>query len=265
MIANITAPLAIGQASDYYTLRAASGFGSASVALVKWDRPGFHGVKIPKSFWRERIMRLTVGVKAADSATYETKRRDLQAALDTPRAGNTLFKFTTQGGLLVQSYAHLNTAIQAPFYPGEVTIGEFRIELVAEDPLFYSQTLTETDVTIKLPFGTGSGVVANAGNAAVYPVIRILGAVTDPIITNTTTGKTVSLTGITIAAGEYIDIDMFNETVVDQAGASKYSYLLDDTFFTLEAGNNTITISGTAGGSGDRKITASFRSGYIGI
>ena len=54
MIANITSPLAIGQASDYYTLKEAEGFGSASVEVVKWDRPGFHGIKTPRAFWRER-------------------------------------------------------------------------------------------------------------------------------------------------------------------------------------------------------------------
>ena len=261
MIANFTAPLVMGQSSDYYVLRSAEGFGSASIELVKWDRPGFHGIKIPKAFWRERVVRLVIGVKASDSATYETKRRDLQAVLDTPRAGNTLFQFTTQGGLSLQFYAHLNTAIQATLNSGEVTIGEFRVELVAEDPLFYAQALTATDIL----FSAGSGVINNAGNAAVYPIIRIAGSITDPVITNTTTGKTVSLAGITIASSGYIDIDMLNETVVNELGVSKYEYLDYDEFFTLGAGDNTITISGTIGGSGNRKITLSFRDGYLGI
>jgi len=73
MITNITAPLAIGQSSEYYTIKQAEGFGSGGVEVVKWDRPGFHGVKTPRAFWRERIIRLVIGVRAPDSATFEQK------------------------------------------------------------------------------------------------------------------------------------------------------------------------------------------------
>ena len=261
MIANITAPLAIGQSSNYYTLKEAEGFGSAGVEVIKWDRPGFHGAKTPRAFWRERIMRLIIGVRSSTSADYETRRRALQAAFDLPRDGLTWLKFTTQGSLALQTQVQLNAQIQAPLRGGEVTIGDFRIELIAEDPVFYSQTQTATDIT----FASGSGVVANAGNSPIYPVVRVHGAVTDPVITNTTLGKTVSFTGLTIPAGEYIDIDMLNETVINQASVSKYEFINSDDFWWLGEGNNTITISGSVGGSGNRKITVTFRAGYIGI
>lgn len=261
MIANITAPLAIGQASDYYTLKEAEGFGSASVEVVKWDRPGFHGIKTPRAFWRERIMRLIIGVRSSTSADYETRRRALQAAFDTPRNGLTWLKFVTQGSLSLQTQVHLNSEIQAPLKGGEVTIGDFRIELIAEDPVLYSQTQSTPEIT----FAAGSGAVTNAGNAAVYPVVRVHGAVTDPVITNTTLGRTVSFTGLTIGAGHYIDIDMLNETITDDLGVNDYSYILLDDFWWLAEGSNTITISGTVGGSGDRKIVVTYRSGYIGI
>ena len=261
MIANITLPIAIGQASDYYTLKSAEGFGSGEVEVVKWDRPGFHGIKTPRAFWRERIMRMVVGVRSSTSADYETRRRALEAAFDTPRDGLTYLKFTTQGGLAVQTQVHLNAQIQAPLNQGEVTIGDFRIELIAEDPLFYSQTLNVPEIL----FSAGSGVINNTGNSSVYPTIRVYGSVTDPVITNTTLAKTVSFTGLTIAAGHYIDIDMLNETVLYDGITNYYSYLLLDNFWWLAEGNNTITISGTLGGSGDRKIITTYRSGYIGI
>jgi hypothetical protein len=261
MIANITAPIAIGQASSYYTLTGAEGFGSGGVEVVKWDRPGFQGIKTPRAFWRERIMRMVVNVRADTSALYETKRRDLEEAFDTPRNGLTLLKFTTVSGLSLQSYCHLNSEIQSPFVTGEVTIGNFRIELIAEDPIFYSQTLTETDVT----FAAGSGNITNSGNSSVFPVVRVHGNVQNPVITNNYLGRTVSLGGYTIGAGRYIDIDMLNETIVDETGVSVYSYVDQDDFFWLAKGSNTVTISGTVGGSGYRKATFSFRSGYLGV
>ena len=261
MIANITLPIAIGQSSEYYTLREASGFGSAGVEVSRWNRPGFHGIKTPRAFWRERIMRLIVGIRAADSATYESKRRDLMAAFDLPRDGLTLLKFVTQGGLSLQCYVQLNAQIQAPFRAGEVTIGDARIELIAEDPLLYSQSLTTQDIT----FVAGSGNVNLGGKAPVYPTIRIHGNVTDPVITNTTLGKTVDFSGLTVPAGEYVDIDMLNETVSNQSGVSVYEYVDADDFWWLQEGNNAVTISATVGGSGYRKITVSHRVAYLGI
>lgn len=261
MIENITSPLTIGQSSSYYTLKEADGFASANIEVMKWARPGFHGIKTPRAFWRERIMRLIVGVRSSTSADYESRRRALQAAFDTPRDGLTWLKFATPGGLSLQTQVHLNSEIQAPLKAGEVTIGNFRIELIAEDPVFYSQTEDDDDIT----FAGGSGVVANDGNAAVYPVIRIHGSITDPVITNTTTGKTVSFTGLTIAAGRYVDIDMLNETIKYDDDTNYYSYALLDDFWWLDEGNNTITISGSIGGSGDRKVTVTYRDGYLGI
>jgi len=261
MIANISLPIAIGQSSDYYTLKEADGFASAALEVVKWDRPGFHGIKTPRAFWRERIMRMIIGCRSSTSADYETRRRALEAAFDFPRDGLTWLKFTTQGGLALQTQVQLNAQIQAPLNAGEVTIGDFRIELIAEDPLFYSQTQSVPEIT----FAAGSGVVNNAGNAPVYPVIRVHGAVTNPVITNTTLGKTVSFTGLTIAAGHYIDIDMLNETVTYDGITNYYAYINADDFWYLFEGNNTITISGSLGGSGYKKIVLTYRAGYIGI
>lgn len=261
MISNITNPITIGQSSSYYTLVGAEGFGSGGIEVVKWNRPGFHGIKTPRAFWRERVMRMVINVRADTSATYESKRRELEAAFDFPRNGLTLLKFETTGGLSLQAYCQINAEIQAPLNAGEVTIGDFRIELIAEDPLFYSQTLTETDIT----FTAGSGVVTNGGNAPTYPTIRVHGNVTDPVITNSTLGRSVSLSGHTISAGHYIDIDMLNETIKDEAGLSIYPYVNSDDFFWLASGGNTIVISGTVGGSGYRKSTLSFRNAYLGV
>jgi len=261
MIANITLPIAIGQASEYYTLKEADGFASAALDVVKWDRPGTHGIKTPRAFWRQRALRLDVGIRSTTSADYETRRRALIAAFDTPRDGLTWLKFSTQGGLALQTQFHLNSEIQAPLKQGEVTIGEARIELIAEDPVLYSQT----QYAPELLFSAGSVVISNGGTAPVFPVVRIYGSVTDPVITNTTTGRSVSFTGLTIPAGHYVDIDMANETVLYDGITNYYQYILLDDFWWLAEGNNTITITGTLGGSGDRKIVVTYRAGYLGI
>jgi len=251
----------MGLNSEFYSIKHAEGFASAGVEVVKWNRPGFHGIKTPRAFWRARIMRLIIGVKAPTSAIYEQKRRDLQEAFDFPRNGLTWLKFVTVGGLELQTKVQLNSQIQAPLLAGHVTIGDFRIELVAEDPIFYSQTETETDIT----FASGSGTVTNSGNSPVYPAVRVHGNVLDPSILNSGLARTVSLSGVTIGAGSYYDFDMLNETVEDEVGVNKYSYVDSDDFSWLAKGANSIVLGGTPGGSGFKKVTFTHRDGYLGI
>jgi len=260
MISNITAPLAMGLNSDYYTIREANGFSSAGVSVSKYNRPGYHGIKIPRAYWRERIMSLIIGIRASDSATYEEKRRDLQEAFDCPRNGLTWLKFTTTGGLALQIQVQLNSGIQAPLQAGEVTIGTARIELIAEDPIFYSQTENEEDIT----FASGSGTINNGGNAPVFPSLKIHGNVENPSVENVGLGMTISFT-TTITAGSYYDIDTLDEIVEDETNTSQYSNINEDDFFYLKKGDNEITLDGTPGASGYKKVTFTFRDGYLGI
>jgi len=62
-----------------------------------------------------------------------------------------------------------------------------------------------------------------------------------------------------------MNIDMENETVIKNDLTNLYSYINSDDFWWLGKGNNTINISATLGGLGDKKITISYRIGYLGI
>lgn len=255
--------LTMGQTSSYYTIKEAYGFDSADLEIVRFERPGFHGEKIPRAFWRARVMRLLIGIKSTTIADYNTKRRALLNAFDLPRSGLTTMQFTTTDDLDLQCDVQLAGKIDAPLLRGEVTMArEVWIPLIAEDPNLYSQTLSQDDIT----FAAGSGIVNNGGNTPTYPTIRVYGDVSGTIaITNTTLGATVSFSGLSLGAAEYMDIDMLDETVVKNNGDNLYEYIVSDDFWWLAEGDNTITISATVGGSGDRKITLSYRDTYVGV
>ena len=254
--------ITIGQSSGNYKIREALGFGMADVEIVKHERPGYHGSKVPRALWRARTMRVLVGVKSSTISDYNIKRRALLAALDLPRDGLSTMLLTTTDDLDLQCDVQLAGKVDAPLLRGEVTIGNIWVPLISPDPNFYSQTEDDDDIT----FVAGSGVISNGGNAPVYPVIRVHGDVSGAItITNTTLSRTVSFTGLSLATGEYMDIDMLNETVTKNDDTNLYSYINADDFWWLGEGNNTITISATVGGSGNRKITVTRRAGYIGI
>jgi len=254
--------LSMGLSNANYTIKEAQGFGTADVEIVRYERPGFHGSKVPRAYFRARTMRLRVGIKSTSASDYASKRRALLKAFDLPRDGLSLMTFTTSESLTLQCYVQLAGGVEAPLLAGQVTMGEVWIPLIAPDPLFYSQTLTETDIT----FAAGTGTINNTGDASVFPDVRAHGNISDAIvIENNTLGRTLSFDGLSLDDSEYIDIDMEDETVTKNDTSNQYSYIDSDDFWWLAEGNNVINLSATLGGGGDKKITVSYRLGYLGI
>ncbi len=93
---------------------------------------------------------------------------------------------------------------------------------------------------------TASADVNNPGTASASPVVTIAGAITNPVITNVTTGQTLGLT-MAVGTGEsvIVDCERFKAT---KAGVSVVS-ALGDAFLTggfrLEPSVNAITVAGT--------------------
>ncbi len=94
----------------------------------------------------------------------------------------------------------------------------------------------------------------NSGDVPTWPTIRLYGPGTDPTIENETTGKVIALTeggGISMDAGDYIDIDMQTATVTwyDATDGSTTSIIetLSDVseFWPLAIGGNTVHITMT--------------------
>lgn len=166
-----------------------------------------------------------------------------------------------------------NQSGQTPLYSQGV-YQRTAIELVAHDPTFYDPTLQTATLTntsfgsgftvpMPVPFSVGSSVmgvsqgVTYAGDWLSYPVIRLTGPMTDPVVRNTTTGEVLDFTGASIPAGDYWDIDLSYgaKTVTDAAGGNQISTLSDDsdlaTFHLAAADDaspslsNTITVSAT--------------------
>ena len=116
---------------------------------------------------------------------------------------------------------------------------DLAIEFLAANPALLG---ADQSVTIT----TASADVINPGTAPVNPVVTIVGAITDPVITNGTTGQTLGLT-MAIGTGEsvIVDCDRFTAT---KGGVGVVSALSDAFLaggFALAPGINLITIAGT--------------------
>lgn len=111
------------------------------------------------------------------------------------------------------------------------------------------------------------------GNWLSYPRIIIHGPITDAVITHEQTGYKLDFTGITISSGEYYEIDLEENSIVDQDGVNKIADLSTDSdlaeFAILPApdvsgGINTFSITGTSvDASTDIEII--FYKRYLGI
>lgn len=90
----------------------------------------------------------------------------------------------------------------------------------------------------------GSATVVNAGNTDAYPLIRIYGPVTEPVLDNNTQGKSLAFTGLTLVAGEYLEIDTRAKTILLNSDPtnSRYDKLAFPTsqWWTLSPGNNIV-------------------------
>lgn len=148
------------------------------------------------------------------------------------------------------------------------------VQLKAPDPTFYKSSIEDIlfalgggsdtmEVPTTIPMTVGASSIDSIysvnyeGTFKTYPSIRIKGAITDPVIENTSTGLKLDFTGVTIAAGDYYDIDLrFGyKTVVDSNGDNQISKLVSESSdlvdFAIEPaptvpnGNNSIRVTGT--------------------
>lgn len=145
--------------------------------------------------------------------------------------------------------------------------GPYEIGVSVDCALPYSENLTQLAPAVP-------GTVINLGNRPTYPVWQIYngtGANLAFTLTNTTTGDKFTfndaLPGCAdIAAGEYVEIDTFRNSVTKVAGAVLTNVaagvqMVDSDFFLIPPGSNTITCvasTGSIGASSKALINASW-------
>lgn len=158
-------------------------------------------------------------------------------------------------------------------------VARVELQLLATDPRLYSPTLGSSEVsaastasvgstfdqTFGLSFGgaitPGSVTVTNGGSYAAPATYRITGPVTDPVVTNNTTGESFSLT-VTLASGTYVDVDTLTRTILYQGSTNYYSKLdSGSTLFDLAPGANELRLTRT--GSDAATLTVYHRDTYL--
>lgn len=269
--------LTIGEYQTGYLLGNTSGFDYPITDIDIRDRGNYIGAELGSYLYGRRVMTLEGEIVGADADDYEDKRRALEQALDV-MIGLQTFTITTRGGIIVQTDAIINKKPELPYQKGQIIRGAFQIELSSPYPFFLGTTEQSTEVShfiggggalpARLPFSLGSGgsgatTIVNAGNGQAYPVIRLYGVITNPSITNVTTGKSLSFTYSLASSTDYIEIDTFYRTVKLNGITNIRQYLSGD-WWSLIQGNNSIKFRGSDY-SASAVAVITYRDTYIGI
>jgi hypothetical protein len=140
------------------------------------------------------------------------------------------------------------------------------VQLRASDPTWYDPVDVDTYYTNANINGTQ--VYPNPGNWDVFPIITLEGPITNPVITNVTTGQVISfIAAITFPNSYIIDLSYGKKTVVDNLGVNRLPTVLPASnlaTWSLKPGNNTIAITGTGTNINTRALFSYFYR-YTGI
>lgn len=89
---------------------------------------------------------------------------------------------------------------------------------------------------------SGYKLVTNGGNIFAYPTIKFIGTLTNPVLTDVDTGKVLQFPTLSLADDtEYVIVDTFNRTVVDQDGNNVLDEMSGD-FLVIKAGQNNFSL-----------------------
>jgi hypothetical protein len=121
---------------------------------------------------------------------------------------------------------------------------DFVITLRASNPRFFRSAETVQVVSSSAtPF-----TVVNYGNYHTEPQFIFRGALTGPVLQNTTTNQTIDFSAITISSGDSYTVDAQTKTVKDINGLNKFSdFGFSSEMIKLEKGNNDLLFTASSG------------------
>jgi hypothetical protein len=138
---------------------------------------------------------------------------------------------------------------------GAVTAGEGGRSYPRSYPLSYAASSP-----------VGAVTVTNDGTVPVRPVLRLYGPATDPRVENQSTGERLIFTGLTLLAGDWLEIDCCEKTarlngLVSQSRLSRLDFP-NSTYLRLLPGMNTVRYYPVSFGDGAR-LEVRFRSAWL--
>lgn len=240
--------------STGFALTGVPGLELPNVRIFSYDLPGENFGLHTNALYGKRSFALQGMVIGIDAEDFIAKRNAFITALNI-LSGPQALTFTLSNGQTKQITAVL-TMLDFKPQPGIPVAAPFNASFEAAFPYLESTTLYTTSMGLALPgggkvppdtmpaaIGKGSGQasqITNSGNAPTYPTARISGPITNPAIHNANTSSELRFE-LTLASGEYLDIDYKRKTVIDHTGRNRYA-TLSGTWSSLPPGTTVMKL-----------------------
>ncbi len=218
--------------------------------------PSRRGAQYVGMVFEERFLIVRLAVIGTSIANRQVHRRTLVNKLN-PKVGQGTLKWTPDATVYaIDCYVESGLG----FGRHRSDLLEFvTISFRCPDPAWYNpaeQTSAfaitgglQIPMAIPMTISTlaESQVINNTGDLATYPTITIPGAFTNPTITNVTTGKVIAFSGLTVAGGETLVVDMDAQTAKVDGTSVMDKRTSASEAWPLEPGINTVKFETSTG------------------
>lgn len=235
---------------------------TAAVAAERSKRPRAHGAYLDNGTKDGGVWDAQIRIIGGDAA-LDTNRVALLKALNSMLGedGTGTMVWTDQGTTTPKRLSGLQLLDETGKVDGNSYL--WHVQLAAEMPCAEDNVSVTTDssalsaggggfvVPLTIPVtltasSAGQMTVTNSGTFKAYPVLRVYGPITNPVVSNQTASKRLTFTG-SVAAGDYWEISLFSKTVTLN-GVTNVTTLdvPNSDWFTLGLGSTTLQLSGSA-------------------
>lgn len=218
-----------------------------------------HGAKIGNAVYSNKKISIGLEIGGNDFVEILERRNELYKKLSVNQYSSDdkiRFDFTRNDNITV-GIEGVISSVDAPLDTNNQFRSPLRISLDTEFPFLTSSQLysisipillgggAEVPMEVPLDFSAGSSVattVAQGGNVFSFPTIRFVGPLSEPVLTDVLSDKTLSL-AINLDVDEYVEIDTYHETVVDHTGANRLSDISGDFLIVPASTDNKFTLT----------------------
>jgi hypothetical protein len=251
--------------------------GSPQTKRNSSKRSRAHGSSDSTKFYDDRVLQLAGYIVGVDMAALHAVRDSFSGALAL-NGGDHVFKFRRQGFAEDEQVSFRDYELDIPL-AGMSRRARWTAQFVCSDPRIYAVALkvasydptvgaAGTGLLFPLAFplafgGSGGGsqlICSNQGNFPTPPRYTITGPVTNPIIDNDKTGASIYTTGLTIAAGDQVVIDVATKSVTLNGGSRPDFIDSRNTVWgDLVSGDNLVRLRGTGMVTAQTRLDVAFR------
>jgi hypothetical protein len=244
------------------------------------DVKGYNdGMFTGRDFYGGRNITFTMNVLAGNGNTAQANFNLFQAALNPQQFGTTALQFLlspSDTAKTIQARVRSRVALLNPEY----TYGLIRaqISLFCPDPRYYDGTNSIIYLSPSTPSGrtynrtynvtygggslTSNGTIVNSGWAATGPLVTITGPAVNPVVSNVTTGQSITI-NYTMGASDVLTLDLNNRLVTLNNSPARNLMANNSQWFTAAPGNTTLSFTATSFTVGVTACSVTYAPAYV--